>query len=804
MRRWFFAIRFFRAPVFTIALFVFVALTIFSPTNLRAASPQLDLISPPGAQRGTEVELTFNGRHLDDVKGLLFYSTGLEVLSLAPAEKQPEKQFKAKIKIWSDCALGEHALRVWTATGLSEIGTFYVGPFPTVEEKKPNNDIAHAQPIPLNSTVSGTIKDEAIDYFSVVAKKGQRITAEVEGIRLGREMFDPCLTIFSKDGRKLAENDDNALFLQDPLASIIAPEDGTYFIAVRDSTWGGNDRCVYRLHIGTFPQPLAVYPPGGQIGEKLAVKLVGDVLGAIDETVQLPAQPSEKYALFAEQNGECAPAANTIRVSPFPNVLEIEPNNSVKQATTTDKQLPLAFNGVIGEKGDADFFKFSAKKDQQLDVNVFARRLRSPLDSVLTIYDAATEKQLASNDDADGNPDSYLRFKVPANGEYCVSVRDQLGRGGAAFVYRIEVTIAQPEIALSFPEVVKNTQKRQAVVIPRGNRFATTIRAKRENFDGDFSLNANDLPQGASFVAGPVAGDVVPVVFEAAPDAPLDGKLCGLAAAAQSEKSANDANKPPLRSRYDQAVELIHSNPNNTVYYKIDVDKLAVAVADEAPFHIEIAQPKTPLLQNGSMNLRVIATRNAGFTGAIEIAMLYNPPGVGSQPSVTIPPDKNEATIPLSASANADPRKWKIAVTATDGENANNGKSGAVWVSSQLADLEISPPFVTANIERATVEQGGTTTVVCKLKQSTAFDGEAKLELLGLPNKVTAPELKITASDNEARFTVTADKTSPVGQHKSLFCRLTFSRDGEQVVSTIGQNGMLRIDKPAQLSASAK
>ena len=77
-----------------------------------------------------------------------------------------------------------------------------------------------------------------------------------------------------------------------------------------------------------------------------------------------------------------------MRISEFPNVLEVEPNNEIAKSTPTNLEPPFALNGIIEEKGDVDFFKFSAKKGQPLDVAVFARRLRSPLDSVIDIYDA--------------------------------------------------------------------------------------------------------------------------------------------------------------------------------------------------------------------------------------------------------------------------------------------------------------------------------------------------------------------------------------------------------------------------------
>ena len=54
-----------------------------------------------------------------------------------------------------------------------------------------------------------------------------------------------------------------------------------------------------------------------------------------------------------------------------------------------------------------------------------------------------------------------------------------------------------------------------------------------------------------------------------------------------------------------------------------------------------IVEPKVPLVQNGSMNLKIVAERKPGFTAPITILPLFNPPGVGSASSVVIP-DKPE------------------------------------------------------------------------------------------------------------------------------------------------------------------
>jgi len=73
-----------------------------------------------------------------------------------------------------------------------------------VQEKEPNSDFKEPQPIQLNQTVAGVIENEDIDYFSVNLKKGQRITAEVEGIRLGVTLFDPYIAIMDTNRFELA------------------------------------------------------------------------------------------------------------------------------------------------------------------------------------------------------------------------------------------------------------------------------------------------------------------------------------------------------------------------------------------------------------------------------------------------------------------------------------------------------------------------------------------------------------------------------------------------------------------------
>src|SRR5439155_26088410 len=166
--------------------------------------------------------------------------------------------------------------------------------------------------------------------------------------------------------------------------------------------------------------------------------------------------------------------------------------------------------------------------------------------------------------------------------------------------------------------------------------------------------------------------------------------------------------------------------PNQGIYWRHDLDRAAVAVTDEVPFKISIVEPKVPLVQNGAMNLKILAERKAGFKAPIAVYPLFNPPGVGSASGVTIPEGQNEVLLPMNAASNAQVRKWKTAVIA----NATVG-NGPIWVSSQLATLEIAAPLVAFNMERTAAEQGKTVDLFCKVQHLTPFQGPAKVHLVG-------------------------------------------------------------------------
>ena len=756
---------------------LFALIVMFSVTPSFAASPVLSNILPRGAQRGTEAEILFNGQRLEDAQELMIYEPGIEVSEFAVVNGT---QVKAKLKIAADCTLGTKHIRVRTASGLSDLRTFRVGALPNVLEVEPNSDFKQPQAVAANVTIEGIIQNEDVDYFVIDAKKGDRITAEVEGIRLGDFMFDPYVAILNEARFELSTSDDAALVWQDGIASIIAPADGKYIVQIRESSYGGNGNCHYRCHIGNYPRPLAVVPSGGKPGQRVAVKFLGDVSGEFSGEFTLPANVEPDFALFAQDDKGISPSGNRFRVVNLENSIEQEPNESIAQATKAEA--PVAFNGVLSSKSDIDFFGFTAKKGQSLDIHVWARRLRSELDPVLVLYNAQGGA-IASNDDS-GGPDSFIRFAVPADGEYFLEVRDHLRRGGNAFHYRIEISPLVPEALLGVNEFVQYVEPK--VAVPQGNRFPLLVNANRVGFGGALDFKGLDLPAGLTVESFGMSADqgVAQVILAAAPDAPVAGKF------AQLVGSLADPSNPNPPSGMVRLPTVLVRGQNNIPFWTEPTKSLAMAVTQKVPFTLQVVEPKVPLVQGGQMSLKIVATRDAEFKAPIKIELILNPNGVNSSREISIAEGQNEALISLNAAGNAQVKEHKIAVRG----EATVG-NGPVMVCSPFVNLRVSEPYLKFKYEAAAVELAAETELVVKVENPKPFEGNAKVQLLGLPNKVTTTPAEFNKDTKELVFKVKAEADAAQGVNKSLFCQVIITENGEPIIHNIG-NGQIRVDKP--------
>src|SRR5579872_1134787 len=356
----------------------------------------IDYLLPRGGARGAAVLVEFHGVSLENPKQILFYQPGITAADFVSYPK-PGDGFKVRFKIAPDCPLGEHVLRVRTATALSDAVTFWVSPFPTEYESESkigeDDTLERARPILPNTTVEGQIlpgQDMDKDIYRVQVHKGERVSVEVEAARLGTLHFggenDLMVRILDSDGKELGMNDDSALFVQDPMLSIVAPQDGTYYVEIKQQIFYPPRQAWYRAHIGTLSRPTAIFPAGGQAGTTIEARILGDPTGVRTEPVALPKKPGN-FNYFSEK----APSPNVLRVSPYGNV--------IWESAATPAALPAALNGIL-TKAEPQTFRFAAKKGEPWKVRVYARTLGAPVDPKIWIATADGSKRLLEADDS--------------------------------------------------------------------------------------------------------------------------------------------------------------------------------------------------------------------------------------------------------------------------------------------------------------------------------------------------------------------------------------------------------------------
>jgi hypothetical protein len=789
-------------------------LVLLAAATLHAEQHMVEYLLPRGGSRGASVDVAISGQYLQDPKEIVFYSPGIKATNIKPGAK-PATEVKATFEIAPDCAPGEHILRLRTATALSEAITFWVSKFPTVNETEKkvgdNDTIAKAQPVPLNSTVNGEIQSgngADRDMYRVDVEQGQRISVEVEAVRLGTMHIggdtDMAVRILDAQGKELGKSDDSALFVQDPVLSITAPKKGSYYVEIAQQLFSPPRLAFYRAHIGTFTRPMAIFPAGGQTGEQLNVKVLGDPAGERTETVALPKQAGD-FAFYSQD----APSPNMLRVVSYPNVME----GDLRIAQT-----PVAMNGIISQPGEVDRFYFWGKKGETYKIRVYGRTLGSPIDPKIWIRASNSTKNTLEADDSKLADLGYVSargswfvkdmldpvtlFKPGADGDYILGVEESRGKGGKDFVYRVEVEQAKDTIYTHISNADGYQIPRQVgLIIPQGNQWTVDVQLAQgfgNNYKGEVELEAVGLPRGVTMIAPkyPKGAMRMPVQFVAEQGAEQQAAFIELRAKAVDPKVQ-------LQTGSRQGAALVNKG-NQLAWHFLWMEKFAMAVTQPAPFHIELEQPEIPLAQNGELELKVKLIRHGDFNDPVEIQTDWLPQGVSKQSAFTIPKDKNEATFKINAGAKAPAGVFKIAMNATTAKGGDSFSGvGRVRVSSKFVELTISQPYLAVDLKRASVEKGQRGQIVGTLKQNKPFPGVATAVLKRLPKgiKMVEPAPQITAKDQQVVFQIEADSDALTGLYKEIFCEVTVKENNQTVRQQTG-SGILRID-PARTTAAA-
>jgi len=424
-----------------------------------------------------------------------------------------------EVTMATDLEPGARELRVATPRGVSNPLVFHVGQLSEVlrkpmisatlqvlgkeqlaQRKRPEDEVEQHVTVPC--TVNGQIASGEVNRYRFEARKGQRLVISAQARELIPYIadavpgwFQPVMTLCDASGKEVAYDDDYR-FKPDPVILYEVPTDGEYLLSITDAIYRGREDFVYRVTIGEVPFVTSIFPLGGRLGEPAAINMKGWNL----ETAELkpPAKDAGPGIYWLAATSKQGFVSNRLpfALDTLPECFDKEPNND--QAHAQKVELPVIINGRIDRPDDWDVFQFAGHAGDTVVAEVYARRLDSPLDSVLKLTDA-TGKLLAFNDDHEDaesgmnthHADSYLMAELPADGTYYVHLGDIARHGGEEYAYRLRISAPQPDFAL---RVVPSS------VSLRGKSTATVsvFAIRKDGFTGPINLGLKDPPAGFS------------------------------------------------------------------------------------------------------------------------------------------------------------------------------------------------------------------------------------------------------------------------------------------------------------------
>ncbi len=415
-----------------------------------------------------------------------------------------------EVRIDPGATPGDRELRFKTPLGLTRPVCFQVGTLPEVCELEPNDtraftNLPEAPPIKLPALINGQVMPGDVDRFRFHARRGQKLVIQANARRLIPFLadavpgwFQATLTLYDEKDREVAFADDYR-FHPDPVLRFQVPTDGVYELEVRDAIYRGREDFVYRLAVGELPFIDRIFPLGARLGTESMATAHGPHLSKT--RLKLDTRPGiNRIRSGALSQGGRTTNEMLYVVDELPEKNETEPNDEVSRAQSVS--LPQIVNGRISRSGDVDLFKFEGRRGDELVAEVTARRLHSPLDSMLRVTDA-TGTVLAWNDDnvkKEGHlhpdmgtlthhADSYVHTRLPRDGTYYVRLTDTRRQGSEAHAYRLRISHPRPDFTLY-------VSPSSLTIPPSGVAVLTAYVLRKDGFRGDINVALKDAPAG--------------------------------------------------------------------------------------------------------------------------------------------------------------------------------------------------------------------------------------------------------------------------------------------------------------------
>ncbi len=658
---------------------------------------RLDSLFPAGAKAGTTVPVHIAGAETSDATDLWFSHPGVVGRRI---ENAPDSGPAFEVSISEDVPPGLYDVRLHGRLGLSNASTFAVGRREEVLEQEPNDTAAEATPAAVGAVLNGRISRPAgIDSYRFTAAPGRKLVIDCLAARIDSPLR-PVLELLDARGRRVAFTRSGRS--EDPLLVFDPPAEAEYTLRVYDQTYRGGEQFVYRVELHADPQVLAVRPLSGTPGSEVEAQLLGFNLPAgqpsdrrwrrlplelARSTVHIPADPFPLDRILPVTPREAAVDAFSWRLLSPPiesqpvrlfvgserALLESEPNQTFDQAQSLT--MPADVTGEFGTMGDRDVYAVDVQKGEPVWIEVFADRLGSPADPVLTIdWLAAGTSELTRVAEVDDSTASLLpvgfetrsddpayRFDPPGDGRCLIQLRDRYGqtRGDATLAYRLVVRRPRPDFRVVAIPVAGGPGRVAPAAMRRGDAFPMLLVAFREDgFNGAIEVPAADWGRGLSNAAAeiPAGQAAAPLVVHSAEDAAVE--LHSVELFSQSAIAAPEGGDELLRRPVRLATTThnsVHVEGRDTAAtVRLARDWVMSVTPETAPLLLQHDFGRQTVAQGQPLEGLLRLTRREGAAGPVTVTA----PGLAAaakieSPEVTFAAGETEKPVRLTIGPDA-------------------------------------------------------------------------------------------------------------------------------------------------------
>jgi hypothetical protein len=735
-------------------------LALVATISARPGDPVLEPPVPRGCQRGTFIEIALAGADFGEPLAVWFGAAGRGTLSPgATIGKDSTKFLTARVEIPADTPVGLYRLRLASYGGLSNLRAFCVDGLPELPESGRHHTPAAARQIPVPSVVSGHTAEESGDFYRISAAAAQRVSFEVLGRRLGSPI-DPLVRLYDAEGHELprAYSNDAPGLQGDARLSHTFTTSGDYLVEVRDTRHRGGRDFNYRLRIGDFPCAVAPLPAAAKRGSKLVVRFAGpQVDGVAPIVIQVPTDPSVEAIGVTPVGASGLPGwPVTLMLSDHEELMAADGISALAQAQRLVP--PCGVTGRFLHKGQKDHFSITAKKGERFHIAAQTAELHSPSEVYVTVRDGGGNEL----GHTDPHREPAIDFTAPADGNFFIVVEHLNYEFGPSEVYRLTVTPPVAGFELSTVNDRVAVPQGQVALIP----ISTLV---RHDFGGPIELSVVGPPGLSGKVAVPAGVQAVPVTptpgMEKAPPVSPVAQLPIHAA----------GNLPPgiyeikvlAKATADTKELMAYASTKAAVQSQMGglafpprewLRSIAVAVTPKPPFTLAALWERPDAVRGRGDTLVVVATRDAGFEGDIQLSIVGLPYGVSSSMGA-IRRGRAESAVELTVTDKAALGSFPFTVIGRARQDGHEYTATLI-----PPPLIVSVPFelaVTPN--PLSLEPGGKATLTVTATRKGGYGGPIALEPRNLPARLTAGRASIDAGKNTATIRLVAEADAPLG-----------------------------------------